>query len=48
MPSLSLMCVISSSTIAREAREADLSAGNPNSAWEDDGLGSVDVVIFTV
>lgn len=48
MPSLSLMCVISSSKIAGEAREADLSAGDPNSTWEDDGLSSVDVVIFTV
>lgn len=48
MPSLSLMCVISSSKIAGEAREADLSAGDLNSTWEDDGLRSVDVVIFTV
>lgn len=47
MPSLSWVYVISSSKIAREAREADLSAGDLNSTWEDDGL-SVDVVIFTV
>lgn len=47
MPLLSWVYVISSSKIAREAREADLSAGDLNSTWEDDGL-SVDVVIFTV
>lgn len=47
MPALSLMCVVSSK-IAGEAGEADLSATDPNSTWEDDGLSSVDVVIFTV
>lgn len=48
MPSLSWVYVISSSKIAKEAREADLGAGDLNSTWEDDGLSSVDVIIFTV
>lgn len=48
MPSLPWVYFISSSKIAGEAREADLSAGDLNSTWEDDGLSSVDVVIFTV
>lgn len=46
MPSLPWVYVISSSKIAGEAREADLSASDLNSTWEDDGLSSVDVVIF--